>query len=112
MKIFELRRDTVDNTLEAHGVMFEDETTVVHWYRTKTTSSYQSIELAIAGRSAGMRVTQLADIDFEKLTHLVMNCIQDHCEGIGVGFTKGNHKYMWEEREKFVNMFCRKELKK
>ena len=116
MRLFELRRDVDETGISgtgtvAQGVIFDNGWCVMVWPTKHTSAAFYtdlSEVIAIHGHNGKTRVVQIADCDMNKnggARHLVTNMIQDNCEGIGVEFHKGNAAYMWEQREKFADLF-------
>jgi hypothetical protein len=116
MRIFELRRDVDETGISgtgtvARGIILPDGKCVLYWLTEHTSITiYDSVDevVAIHGHAGKTRVIEVADLDFVKLSSLVMNWYQDQYEGVENDFVKErgkNYPYMWNQREDFAKMF-------
>jgi len=118
MKLFELRRREDESGISgtgtvAQGVIFDNGWCALTWLTEHTSVAfYTSIAevTAIHGHGGKTKVVQIADCDMAKVNPLCANCAQDYCEGILCDFRSRNHKYMWEQRDKFVDLFIERDL--
>jgi len=118
MKLFELRR-TVDESgvsgtgTVAQGVIFDNGWCALTWLTEHTSVAfYTSIEevIAIHGHNGKTVAVQTANCDRERVQPLRENMAQDYLEGVNTLFRKKPYSYMWEQREKFVDLFKEREL--
>ena len=118
MKLFELRRTEDESGVSgtgtvAQGVIFDNGWCALTWLTEHTSVAfYTSIEevVAIHGHGGKTKVVQIANCDMTKIKQLCINCAQDHYEGVAADFCKGNTKYVWDQREKFVDIFIERDL--
>jgi len=104
MKLFELRRREDESGISGTGTEHTSVATSVAFY-----TSIAEVT-AIHGHGGKTKVVQIADCDMAKVNPLCANCAQDYCEGILCDFRSRNHKYMWEQRDKFVDLFIERDL--
>lgn len=119
MRLFELRR-TVDESgvsgtgTVAQGVIFDGGWCVVCWLTEhRSVAVYENIDevIAIHGHNGKTKVMQIADVDKKALDRRHANRAQDHCENIHCEFRDGsNAEYVWNEREKILDLFLEREL--
>jgi len=118
MRLFELRRTEDESGVSgtgtvAQGVIFDNGWCALTWLTDHTSVAfYTSVDevIAIHGHNGKTRVVQIADCDRSRVQPLRENCAQDHCEGVIADFRKGTARYVWDQREHFVDLFHEKDL--
>ncbi len=131
MKLFELHRDEDESGISgtgvvAQGVIFDNGRCSLSWLTEHTSHTsaafYTSIEevIAIHGHDGKTRVMQVVDCSSEAINGIIGNCYQDNCENVHVGLKSQEEEvvvsrkdgttnslagYLWDERQKFYNLF-------
>ena len=118
MRLFELRRNVDESGVSgtgivAQGVVFDTGKCVLTWLTEyRSTTVYDSIYdvMAIHGHGGATKVVQFADIDQATVSGLIDNYSKDMMENVAVDFRAGNHRRVWDERSKLVEIFRHREL--
>ena len=118
LRLFTLEREEDESGISgtgtvAVGIIFPNGWCALSWLTGKTSVAiYADIQtlISIHGHNGKTVVQQFLDFDSENVKSLRTNFMQDLCEGVGNDFMSGNHKYIWNERERWKTMFDSKPL--